>query len=78
MKFKRIEINLHKQQGRPCIKGTRITVYDILDYLNSGMNTKQIILEYPPLCKEDIYEAVQFIKFMHANTTYLRIESATA
>ena len=40
--------------GKPCIKGLRITVYDVLGWLASGMTTKQIIEEYPELSEDDI------------------------
>ncbi|MFA5782845.1 MAG: DUF433 domain-containing protein [Bacteroidales bacterium] len=40
--------------GKPCIKGLRITVYDILGWLASGMTTKQIIEDYPELTEENI------------------------
>lgn len=78
MKFRRIEINPHKQQGRPCIKGTRISVYDILDYLNSGMSIASIVEEFPPLTEKDIHEALNFIKYMHDHTTYSKISGASA
>jgi len=40
--------------GKPCIKGLRITVYDILGWLASGMTTRQIIEDYPELSEDDI------------------------
>ena len=78
MEFKRIQINHNRQNGRPCIKGTRITVYDILDYLDSGMSIQDIVANYPPLTEEDIHEALQFIKSMHAGTTYVNTGSAAS
>jgi uncharacterized protein (DUF433 family) len=55
MKYsERIEINPNIRFGRPCIKGTRIAVYDILNWLASGMTNEQIINDYPELSIEDI------------------------
>ncbi len=44
-----IEINAHKRFGKPCIKGTRISVYDVLNGLASGMTKQGIIEDYPEL-----------------------------
>ena len=55
MKYsERIEINPNIRFGRPCIKGKRIAVYDILNWLASGMTNEQIINDYPELSIEDI------------------------
>jgi uncharacterized protein (DUF433 family) len=40
--------------GKPCIKGLRITVYDVLGWLASGMTMKDIIDDYPELSEDDI------------------------
>lgn len=40
--------------GKPCIKGLRITVYDVLGWLASGMTHEQILEDYPELTEEDI------------------------
>ena len=40
--------------GKPCIKGTRISVYDVLSWLASGMTRKEILLDYPELTEEQI------------------------
>ncbi len=50
----RIEINPNVRFGRPCIKRTRITVYDVLSWLASDMTIEQIILDYPELDMLDI------------------------
>tara|TARA_B110000116_G_C16276589_1_gene333173 strand:- start:223 stop:432 length:210 start_codon:yes stop_codon:yes gene_type:complete len=44
-----IEINPNKRFGKPCIKGTRISVYDVLKWLASGMTKNEIIEDYPEL-----------------------------
>jgi uncharacterized protein (DUF433 family) len=50
----KIEIDPNKRFGRPCIKGTRITVYDVLNCLASDMTTDQIVSDFPELIMEDI------------------------
>ena len=46
--------------GKPCIKGTRITISDILQWLASGMSNKQILEDYPDLKEEHILAALGF------------------
>jgi len=55
-----ITIDPGKRSGKPCIRGMRITVYDILGWLASGMTNKEIIDDYPELKEEDIYAALSF------------------
>ena len=43
-----------KRGGKPCIRGLRITVYDVLDYLASGVTAVEILREFPYLTEEDI------------------------
>ncbi len=43
-----------KRGGKPCIRGLRVTVYDVLDYLAAGMTHAQILDEFPYLREEDI------------------------
>ncbi len=49
-----IEIDPNKRFGKPSIKGTRISVYDVLNWLASGMTKKEIIEDYPELSEEMI------------------------
>ncbi len=49
-----ITINPGKRGGKPCIRGLRITVYDVLEYLASGMSHADILRELPYLSEEDI------------------------
>ena len=46
--------------GKPCIRGMRISVYDILGWLASGMSTSEIIADYPELTEEDIKSALAY------------------
>jgi uncharacterized protein (DUF433 family) len=49
----RISIEPDKRSGQPCIRGLRITVKDILEYLSSGMTESEILEEFPDLQPED-------------------------
>ena len=48
------------RSGKPCIKGTRITVYDVLEYLAGGMTEAQILSDFPGLRPEDIRACLAF------------------
>lgn len=56
----RITINPEVRAGKPCIRGTRITVYDILEYLAGGMSEDDILEDFPSLQREDIRAALEF------------------
>ena len=56
----RITIEPGKRNGKPCIRGLRITVYDILEYLASGMTEGQILGDFPELTAEDIRACLAF------------------
>jgi uncharacterized protein (DUF433 family) len=49
-----IRIDPGKRGGKPCIRDLRITVYDVLDYLASGMTNADILREFPYLTEQDI------------------------
>ena len=49
-----------KRGGKPCIRGMRITVYDILEYLALGMSQQEILNDFPYLTKEDILASLSF------------------
>jgi uncharacterized protein (DUF433 family) len=53
MNNSRITIEPGKRSGQPCIRGLRITVWDVLSWLAAGMSEEQIIADYPELEKED-------------------------
>ncbi|CAN5735715.1 DUF433 domain-containing protein [soil metagenome] len=55
-----ITIDAGIRGGKPCIRGMRITVYDILDYLASGMTTKEILDDFPYLTEEDILASLRY------------------
>jgi uncharacterized protein (DUF433 family) len=56
----RISINPNICFGKPCIRGTRIWVSLILDFLASGMSIDEVLQEYPHLQKEDILAAIAY------------------
>jgi uncharacterized protein (DUF433 family) len=56
----RISVNPNICHGKPCIKGTRIWVSLILDFLASGSTAEEIIEEYPHLSKEDIQTCIAY------------------
>ena len=53
MNHNRITIELGKRSGQPCIRGLRITVWDVLGWLAAGMTEQQILTDYPELERED-------------------------
>lgn len=55
-----ITIEPGKRSGKPCIRGMRITVYDVLSYLASGMTTEQILADFPYLTKDDILACLAY------------------
>jgi uncharacterized protein (DUF433 family) len=55
-----ITIEPGKRGGKPCIRNMRITVYDILVWLASGMSNSEIIKEFPELQEDDILAALSF------------------
>lgn len=56
----RITIEAGKRGGRPCIRGMRITVYDVLSYLAAGMSIAEILDDFPYLTTEDIQACFAF------------------
>ena len=56
----RITIEPGKRGGKPCIRSLRITVYDVLGWLASGMSQDDILRDYPDLCAEDIKACLEF------------------
>jgi uncharacterized protein (DUF433 family) len=70
-----ITIEPGKRGGKPCIRNMRITVYDILSWLASGMSNKEIISDYPELREEDIFAALQFASERENKINYLSYEA---
>lgn len=58
--LQRITTNAEQCGGRPCIRGMRIRVIDILEMLASGLSIQQILADYPDLEREDIAAALRY------------------
>lgn len=58
--IKYIEINPEKRFGKPIIKGSRISVYDILSWMSNGMTRQEIIDDFPELSNEQINACLAF------------------
>jgi len=57
---KHIAVDPSIRSGKPCIKGTRITVYDVLEYLAGGMSEEEILADFPDLTLADIRACLGF------------------
>lgn len=55
-----ITIQAGKRSGKPCIRGMRITVSDVLSYLASGMSEEEVLRDFPELTREDIRASLAF------------------
>jgi uncharacterized protein (DUF433 family) len=72
MKYQRMEVGMAKayqtrltvepgkRSGKPCIRGLRITVYDVLSYLAAGMSVEEILQDFPELTQEDIQACLAY------------------
>jgi uncharacterized protein (DUF433 family) len=58
--LERISVDPNVCFGKPCIRGTRIWVSLLLDYLSSGTSVEEILAEYPQLTEEDIRAAIAY------------------
>lgn len=56
----RITIDPQVRSGKPCVKGTRIAVADVLDYLGGGMTAAEILADFPDLTAEDMQACLTF------------------
>ena len=55
-----ITIDPNKRGGKPCVRGLRITVYEVLEYLASDMTEAQILEDFPDLTREDLKACIAF------------------
>ena len=55
-----IKIHPGKRGGKPCVRNTRITVSDVLEYLASGMSEAQVLRDFPELTHADIQACLSF------------------
>ena len=61
----RITVNPRQCRGRPCIRGMRIRVTDVLDLLAAGLSREQVIEELPDLEPEDVDACLRFASLRH-------------
>ena len=80
-----ITIEPGKRSGEPCIRGMRITVYDVLEYLASGMTTAQMLCDFPELTETDIRACLAYAAdreksqmIVHTHETITRLEPVGA
>ena len=55
-----ITIDPNKRGGKPCVRGLRITVYEVLEYLASDMTEAQILEDFPDLTRDDLKACIAF------------------
>lgn len=67
MEERKISINPDICNGRPVIKGTRIAVQTILEFLGAGDSIDEVLKEYPSLEKEDVYACIKYASKLMAN-----------
>jgi len=56
----RIAIDPLVRSGKPCVRGTRIAVADVLDYLGGGMSVAEVLEDFPDLAAEDVQACLSF------------------
>jgi len=71
--MERVTIHVGKRSGKPCIRGLRITIDDILEMLSSGMEVPEILEDFPQLTREDIQSALDYAALRESKT--LRVNS---
>ena len=56
----RVSIESGKRGGKPCIRGLRVTAYDVLSYLASGMSVEEVLADFPSLAREDVLACLAY------------------
>lgn len=74
---KRLTIEHGKRGGKPCIRGMRITVYDVLGYLAAGMTEEQILADFPFLERDDILACLAYAADRDRSTCGLAVTRQT-
>lgn len=69
----RITLDPNQRSGKPCIRGMRITVYDVLSYLAAGMSIEQILDDFPSLEREDILACLSYAAEREQRTVVFRV-----
>ena len=68
-----ISLEPGKRGGKPCIRGLRITVQDVLSWLASGMSMEDIVADYPELTKEDILACLAYAADREKHAVWVRV-----
>ena len=55
-----ITVEPGKRSGQPCVRGMRISVRDVLEYLSSGMSVEEVLIDFPELTRDDIRACLAF------------------
>jgi uncharacterized protein (DUF433 family) len=63
------------RSGKPCVRGLRITVYDILNMLANGMSNEEILEDFPKLELSDIFASLQYAADREHKTTLVKISA---
>lgn len=63
-----ITVDPEKRGGKPCVRGLRITVFDVLSYLASGMTIDEVLDDFPELTKDDILACLAYAANAENNT----------
>lgn len=77
MKHERITIDPEVMVGKPCIKGTRVTVELVLEKLAAGMTYEEILEDHPRLVREDILAAIAFAHDYLAHRDIILVDGQT-
>lgn len=67
-----ITLEAGKRSGKPCIRGLRITVYDVLSYLAAGMTIDEIIGDFPDLTRDDVLACLSYAADREHHTVIAR------
>lgn len=65
-----ITIEPGKMGGKPCIRGLRMTVYDVMEYLAGGMSIEQLLVEFPELTREDVLATFAYLADVDSRISY--------
>lgn len=67
----RLSLDPDVRFGKPCVRGTRISVGDVLGFLASGMTVQEVIEDYPPLTADDVLACLAFAADRESHTVTL-------
>lgn len=68
-----ITLEPEKRGGKPCIRGLRITVQDVLGWLASGMGTDEIMADYPELSKDDVLACLAYAADREKHAVWVKV-----